>query len=177
VSIARKMADLADTDPRPLTITGGLGFFGGPGNNYNLHAVATLAEHIATGTYRTGLVTALGWFMHKHAAGIYSCMRPKKSLAAMDPAETKDSLAGPEPVPVDETPAGKGVVETYTVVYHPDHTPAYGVVYGRTSQGLRFVANTPDDPDLFAALTSHDMVGRAVRLKHNAAKGITRAYF
>ncbi|MEE4362438.1 MAG: hypothetical protein V2J08_00800 [Desulfotignum sp.] len=177
VSIARKMADLADTDPRPLTITGGLGFFGGPGNNYNLHAVATLAEHIATGTYRTGLVTALGWFMHKHAAGIYSCMRPKESLAAMDPAETKDSLAGPEPVPVDETPAGKGVVETYTVVYHPDHTPAYGVVYGRTSQGLRFVANTPDDPDLFAALTSHDMVGRAVRLKHNAAKGITRAYF
>jgi acetyl-CoA C-acetyltransferase len=177
VSIARKMAHLADSDPRPLTLTGGLGFFGGPGNNYNLHAVATLADHIATQKCRTGLVTALGWFMHKHAAGIYSSMRPRKSLAGMDMADSKDRLAGFPPVPVDETPAGKGVVETYTVVYHPDHTPAYGVIYGRTSKGLRFVANTPDDPDLFAAMTGHDMVGRTVRLKYHAAQGITRAYF
>jgi len=177
VSIARKMADLPDSDPRPLTITGGLGFFGGPGNNYNLHAVATLADHIATGKYRTGLVTALGWFMHKHAAGIYSSMRPRKILASMDREDDKDSLAGAPPEPIDETPAGKGIVETYTVVYHPDHTPAYGVIYGRTSQGLRFVANTPDDPDLFAVMTSHDMVGQTVRLKHHAAQGITRADF
>jgi len=177
VSIAKKMTGILDTDPRPLTITGGLGFFGGPGNNYNLHAVATLAENIATQTCRTGLVTALGWFMHKHAAGIYSSLRPTKSLAAMDRADERHHLTGPAPVPVDETSEGNGIIETYTIVYHQDHTPAYGVVYGRTQEGLRFVANTVQDADVFAALAGSDMVGKTVRLKHNAAKGITTAIF
>ncbi len=85
VTIAKKMAGLTDNDPRPLTLTGGLGFFGGPGNNYNLHAVATLAEQIAGNQYRTGLVTALGWFMHKHAAGVYTSRRPEKAWPAQQP--------------------------------------------------------------------------------------------
>ena len=29
-------------DPRGLTVTGGLPFFGGPGNSYSMHAIATL---------------------------------------------------------------------------------------------------------------------------------------
>ncbi|MDT8380181.1 MAG: hypothetical protein RQ739_14945 [Desulfotignum sp.] len=177
VSIARKMAGLTDTDPRPLTLTGGLGFFGGPGNNYNLHAVATLMEQIADGRYRTGLVTALGWFMHKHAAGIYSSRRPEKSLAGAAVADLENPMAGPDPVPIDETPAGKGTIETYTIVYHPDHTPAYGVIYGRTRRGHRFVARTAKDPDIFATLSGQDMVGCPVRLVHDTMTKITRADF
>jgi len=46
VTIAKRMLGLADDDPRPLTLTGGLGFFGGPGNNYSLHAIATLAQRL-----------------------------------------------------------------------------------------------------------------------------------
>jgi acetyl-CoA C-acetyltransferase len=175
VSIAKKMTGLSDNDPRPLTLTGGLGFFGGPGNNYNLHAVATLAQQIAAGRYRTGLVTALGWFMHKHAAGIYSSRRPEKSLAGTAAADHENPLAGFDPVPMDDAPAGKGTIETYTIVYHPDHTPACGVIYGRTSRGLRFVANTADDPDVFAALSGKDMVGRTVRLAYDPVKKTTTA--
>ncbi len=176
VSIAKKMAGISDDDPRPLTLTGGLGFFGGPGNNYNLHAVATLAEQIAKGQYRTGLVTALGWFMYKHAAGIYSSRRPEKSLAGTSAADHENPLAGPDPVPVDEAPAGNGVIETYTIVYHPDQTPAYAVIYGRTRQGQRFVARTANDPDLFAALSGRDMVGHTVRLAHDPITRITTAH-
>ncbi|MCP4722421.1 MAG: hypothetical protein GY860_23420, partial [Desulfobacteraceae bacterium] len=90
VSIARKMMKLNEDDPRPPTLTGGLGFFGGPGNNYNLHAIATLAKMIAQGKKKTGLVTALGWFMHKHAAGIYSSIPPKKSLETIDLEDQKN---------------------------------------------------------------------------------------
>jgi acetyl-CoA C-acetyltransferase len=176
VSIAKKMNGLSDTDPRPLTLTGGLGFFGGPGNNYNLHAVVTLAELLSTGRYRTGLVTALGWFMHKHAAGIYSTRRPEKSLAGTAEDDHENPLAGPEPVPIDTAPAGNGVIETYTIVYHPDHTPAYGVIYGLTSQGRRFVANTARSPDVFAALSGRNMVGRPVRLSSDPVTGITTAF-
>jgi acetyl-CoA C-acetyltransferase len=176
VAIAKKMAGLTDHDPRPLTLTGGLGFFGGPGNNYNLHAVATLAEQIAGNRYRTGLVTALGWFMHKHAAGIYTSRRPEKSLAGTAASDHKNPLAGPDPLPIDETPAGKGMIDTYTVVYHPDRTPAYGVIYGRTRQGKRFVANSVADPDIFTTLTGQDLVGTTVRLVYDTTTKITTAY-
>ena len=33
-------------DPRRLTVTGGLPFFGGPGNNYSMHAIATVADRL-----------------------------------------------------------------------------------------------------------------------------------
>lgn len=110
MTIAKKMAGLTDNDPRPLTLTGGLGFFGGPGNNYNLHAVATLAEQIAGNQYRTGLVTALGWFMHKHAAGVYTSRRPEKSLAGTAASDHDNPLAGSDPLSIDRTqPAKEGL--------------------------------------------------------------------
>ena len=177
VAIAQKMLNLGENDPRPLTLTGGLGFFGGPGNNYNLHAIATLAEKIAQGKTRTGLVTALGWFMHKHAAGIYSCVRPEKSLETMDLEDEKDFLAGKDPVAVDNAPEGTGVIETYTVVYARDGSPAYGVIYGRTEKGLRFIARPPEDPDLFKALTTRNQVGQRVSLKKDTEKQQTLARF
>lgn len=166
VSIAKKMIGIGENDGRPLTITGGLGFFGGPGNNYNLHAVTTLADMIATERCRTGMVTALGWFMHKHAAGIYSCNRPRKSLATMDLEDRNDFLAGPVPVPIDDQPSGDGIIETYTIIYRSDQTPAYATLYGRTSGGNRFIANTPDDPDTFIELSKNAMVGSRVRLRY-----------
>ena len=40
VQVATRSLNLADDDPRPLTVTGGLGFAGGPVNNYPTHAIA-----------------------------------------------------------------------------------------------------------------------------------------
>ncbi|MCG8529242.1 MAG: hypothetical protein MI749_01110 [Desulfovibrionales bacterium] len=170
VSIAKKMLKISDDDPRPLTLTGGLGFFGGPGNNYNLHAVATLAEKIAGGEYKTGMVTALGWFMHKHAAGIYSCHRPHTDLSTMDKEDETDYLAGATALPSIKAPRGKGHIETYTIIYHPDHTPRYAILYGLTPDGKRFVANTPDDPQIYATLTEDTQVGRPVRFSTPSPK-------
>ncbi len=60
--------------PRGLTVTGGLPYFGGPGNNYTTHGIATLTDQLrdgaGTGT-RLGLATGLGWFVTKHALGLY----------------------------------------------------------------------------------------------------------
>ena len=175
VSIAKKMLKISDTDPRPLTLTGGLGFFGGPGNNYNLHAVATLAEKIAAGEYNTGMVTALGWFMHKHAAGIYSSHRPQNDLSTMDLEDEKNYIVGAPVVPLDDSPRGKGRIETYTIVYNPDHTPKYATLYGLTSEGKRFVANTPDDPKVYAALEHRCQVGESVRFIPSPSSSPTRA--
>jgi acetyl-CoA C-acetyltransferase len=177
VSIARRMMALNETDPRPLTLTGGLGFFGGPGNNYNLHAIATLAGMIAGDEKKTGLVTALGWFMHKHAAGIYSSTPPTKSLETIDLEDQKSRFAGAPPEMIDDRPTGKGIIETYTIVYARDHSPAYAVVYGRTARGHRFIAQTLTDPDVFEQLTARNMVGESVTLRFDRKRQLTLALF
>lgn len=177
VSIARKMLNLKEEDTRPLTLTGGLGFFGGPGNNYNLHAIATLAEMIAQEKKKTGLVTALGWFMHKHAAGIYSSNPPTKSLETIDLEDQKNRFAGAPPVMIDDQATGKGTIETYTIVHARDHSPAYAVIYGRTAKGHRFIARTRQDPDVFKQLSSQNMVGESVILRFDPKKKLTLALF
>ena len=45
---AARRSALADDDPRPLTVTGGLGFAGGPVNNYPTHAIARMVEVLRT---------------------------------------------------------------------------------------------------------------------------------
>ncbi len=35
---------IPEDDPRPLTVTGGLPYFGGAGNNYSSHAIAAMGK-------------------------------------------------------------------------------------------------------------------------------------
>ncbi|MBE0618135.1 MAG: acetyl-CoA acetyltransferase, partial [Proteobacteria bacterium] len=175
VAIARRMLGVPDDDPRPLTLTGGLGFFGGPGNNYSLHAIATLCEAIAVGERENGMVTALGWFLHKHAAGLYGAEPRSTDLGAQDAEDAEAFLAGDAPVAAAGEPSGVGTIETYTVVGNRDGAPEYAVVYGRTGSGARFVAQTVPDPAVFAELTEHSQVGRRVRLRYERGTGRSRA--
>ncbi len=175
VNVARGQLGLTDDDPRPLTQTGGLGFFGGPGSNYALHGIATLVENIAAGKLRSGMATALGWFMHKYAAGVYAATPGKQDLSTADTEDSASPLAGAVPVARVEAATGGGTIETYTVVYARDQSPAYGIVYGRTDAGLRFVANCVEDDATFAALTRDNQIGSRVQLHVDTAKGVNRA--
>ena len=70
VQIAAAALGLALDDPgRSLTVTGGLGFAGGPGNNYVSHSIATMAGRLRADPGALGLVTGLGWYSTKHAVG------------------------------------------------------------------------------------------------------------
>jgi len=170
VAIARRELGLAEDDPRPLTLTGGLGFFGGPGNNYSLHAIATLAESISLGKTETGLVTSLGWFLHKHAAGVYSGEPGEADLESHDLADGKDWLVGAGPVDIIDRVSGPGRVETYTVKFSRDGQPEAAILYGRTDAGLRFVAQTVSDQDTLSQLVTQNQVGRRVVVKYHARK-------
>ena len=70
VEIAAAELGLADDDPsRPLTVTGGLTFGGGPGNNYGTHAVASMIDALRADPGSLGLVTGVGWYLTKHSIG------------------------------------------------------------------------------------------------------------
>ncbi|MGH9019153.1 MAG: acetyl-CoA acetyltransferase, partial [Acidimicrobiales bacterium] len=63
VEVAAHEFGLGTEDPdRPLTVTGGLAFAGGPGNNYVSHSIATMAALLRADPGATGLVTGVGWY-------------------------------------------------------------------------------------------------------------------
>lgn len=175
VSIAKKMIGITDDDTRPLTLTGGLGFFGGPGNNYSLHGAATLAEKISIGEKSNGLVTALGWFMHKHAAGVYGSKPSEGEFKNHDISDQKNGFAGDDPVRIKDQVNGSGTIETYTIVYKINHEPSYAVLYGKTRDNFRFIARTPDHPDIFKQLASKSRVGQKVKITFNPSKNMNIA--
>jgi acetyl-CoA C-acetyltransferase len=172
IAVAQRMLGLPPDERRPLTLTGGLGFFGGPGNNYSLHAVATLADAIASGEVETGMVTGLSWFMQKHSVGIYGSTPTEHVLDTSEVDEGSDQIVGDAPMPVTATPQGRGRIDTYTVLFARDGTPTQAIVYGSTDGGERFVANTGGDPEVYDELMSTCQVGRIVRVRHRDSTGM-----
>jgi acetyl-CoA C-acetyltransferase len=149
---------LASDDPRGLTLTGGLPYFGGPGNSYSLHGIAeTVAEmRDKPGTF--GLVGANGGIMSKYSVGIYSTeagdWAPDRSK------ELQRGIAALPTVAVTRNAEGLATVETYSVRY--DWPVTTGVIIGRlVSDDSRFMALT-DDEELVALLTSGDPLGAKI---------------
>lgn len=159
VQIARDMLGIAADDPRPLTVTGGLPYFGGPGNNYVTHSVAAMVERLRIDRGTLGLLTANGWYVTKHSAGVYSTDPPRRAWKRSDP-KLDQALIDAEPHPqFIDAPDGAAAVETYTVLFDRDGAPERGIVIGRLADGARFIANAPDDRRTLEAMTKHEMIG------------------
>jgi acetyl-CoA C-acetyltransferase len=159
VEIGAESLGIALDDPRGFTVTGGLPYFGGPGNNYAMHGVATMMQRLREVPGSFGLCTGNGWFLTKQSVGVYSTQPFEGEWRREDPAVIQrriDALPHPE---VTHDPAGRAVVETYTVV-HAREAYRMGIVIGRDAAGRRFVANTPADPATLADLERSEGVGR-----------------
>ena len=81
-------------DPRGLTVTGGLPYFGGPGNNYVTHSIAQMMDEVRKAPGSKGLVTANGNYVTKQSAGIYSTEPPSKPFAPEGPRELSGEIDG-----------------------------------------------------------------------------------
>lgn len=157
---------IAYDDPRGLTVTGGLPYFGGPGNNYVTHSIAEMVQRVRAQPGIKGLVTANGNYLTKHSAGIYSTEPPARPFAPADPALLQAELdAIPHP-PLVDLAEGHATVESYTVS-HDGKGPVNAVVIGRLDDGSRFIANTPPDAALWQAMQTEDFLGRRGRVQHD----------
>lgn len=140
-------------EPRPLTVTGGLPFFGGPGNNYSLHGIASMTERLRAAPGDFGLVLANGGWLTKEAAGVYSTARPDAFTPVASMAKPK------ERVKIDPAPTG-GVLETYTVL-HGREGPHQAIAFIRTEDGRRYAANG-DEAAIAALREDENQAGRPV---------------
>ena len=78
-------------------------------------------------------------------------------------------------MPIAEAVNGSGTLETYTVIYTRERAPSHAILFGRTAEGLRFIAQTEREPGLIDELTTTCCVGREVTLRHDAATGLNLA--
>lgn len=163
VELACEGLGISETDPRGLTLTGGLPYFGGPGNNYTLHGIAEMVVATRNKPGSSGLVTGNGYYLTKHSAGVYSSApAARPSRPAPDPSSARQEG---EPVRVTKTPEGSGVVETYTVTCARSGDPETGVIVGRLDNGERFLAHLPQDASLLQEWMVQEGVGRRGRVR------------
>jgi acetyl-CoA C-acetyltransferase len=146
---------------RPLTVTGGLSFAGGPWNNYVTHSVATMAGVLRDDPGALGLVTANGGYVTKHALGLYSTEPPPAGFKAADVQHDVDALPTREAC---EDPDGAATIESWVVVHDRDGAPERAMAACLLDDGRRAWAAS-DDADTVAELRSGaEQIGRAVKL-------------
>ncbi len=144
---------------RPLTVTGGLTFGGGPMNNYVMHGIARMAEVLRESPGARGLCTGNGGYLTKHAFGVYSTEPPAEPYRHEDLQPEVDALPGREAV-VDWD--GEATIEGYTVMFDGEGA-AVGHTACRLADGRRTWANI-DDRDTAAAMTREEFCGRTGRI-------------
>ena len=156
VQVAAAELGLGVDDPgRPLTVTGGLTFAGGPWSNYVMHSIATMAELLVADPGRRGLITANGGYLTKHSFGVYSTepageFRWEDMQSAVDREPTRDGLVEWE---------GVGTVEAWTTPFNRDGQPERAFLAVRTPDGSRTLAQITDPAA--AGVTVREDIGGA----------------
>lgn len=163
VEMAREALGIREDDGRMLTVTGGLPYFGGAGNNYSTHAIATMAGELREHGGR-GLVTALGWFVTKHSVGVYGIAPPDAGFRLAD-TELQQREIDSTSLGITGEVSGPmaGTVEAATVIYDRQGDPQAAPAFITLDDGRR-VAAAADRSEL-PDLAGVNLVGSSVRVE------------
>jgi acetyl-CoA C-acetyltransferase len=153
------VSELGIDGTRPLTVTGGLTFAGGPLNDYVMHAIARMVQVLREDRGSFGLVTANGGFLTKHSMGVYSAQEPAAGYRFANVQAEVDVLPK-RGVAIDAR--GRGDLEGYTVMFGPEG-PSVAHAACLLPDGTRTWANSQDRA-LLAAMTHEEHVGHQVLL-------------
>lgn len=155
---------IAPDDPRGLTLTGGLPFFGGAGNNYSAHAIAEAAARCRAKPGSRAMVVANGGFMSKYGCGIYSTepadWSQERVLTCKDQPDAVES--------VDDY-SGPATIETYTI-QNSKKGPS-GTVIARDPEGRRLAA-IPADAAALGLLETGEPFGAAITVACAGGKNV-----
>ena len=147
-------------DPRGLTITGGLPFFGGPGNDYSLHAIATLLDRVREHG-GLGYVGANGGMLSKHSMGVYGATPPPQGYVEADVESAQAEILATALDVVSEA-EGPARVDAATAIYDRDGSVESAPAIATLEDGRRVVAQA--DESARAALAGAELVGTRIRV-------------
>ncbi|MFF9221712.1 acetyl-CoA acetyltransferase [Streptomyces viridosporus] len=161
VQVAAEELGLAIDDPaRPLTVTGGLTFAGGPWNNYVSHSIATMAARLRSAPGSVGLVTANGGYLTKHAMGVYGTEPPAAGFRAPNVQAEVDREPRTRALTQWE---GTGFLEAWTVVHDRAGRPERAFLSVRAPDGGRTLAICRQADEL-VEMTRRELAGATVRV-------------
>jgi acetyl-CoA C-acetyltransferase len=163
VEIGRNALGIGARDSRPLTVTGGLGFAGGPVNNYPTHGIAAMVDVLRARPGAVGLTTALGWYVTKHAAAVWSARPPTRPFRRIDAQPAVDARPGRTTAGLVDTEA---TVEATAVAFERDGTPSVGIVTALADDGRRVIANARD-VDVLRDMTVNPWEGRRAKITND----------
>lgn len=155
--MALRALGIAEAHAAP-TVAGGLTFFGGPLNNYMSHATAAMVRRVRAAPGTLGLLYGQGGYVNKHQSLVVGTAPPPAGASVLDWDVQRAADAARDPVPpLVDAHDGPATIETHTVLYARDGSPAMGVVIARTPAGARLMARVPaDDAATIARLTDWD---------------------
>jgi len=171
VQIAINEIGIEKDDPRGLTLTGGLPYFGGPGNSYVLNSIASLMDKLRKNPGKRGMVTANGWYLTKHGAGIFSSIPFEgewNQIVNTSSMQTKiNELDHPE---FTESAHGIGTIETYTVS-HSRNGAEKAIIIGKLENGKRFLANSFES-NILQRMINNEMLDALVSVESDGKRNI-----
>jgi acetyl-CoA C-acetyltransferase len=144
----------------PFTVTGGLPYAGGAGSGYALGSIAAMADRLIADPGATGLVTAVGMHLSKHAGLVLR--------SATEPYG--GGHVAPDGLParaIADHHNGPATVAAYTVLHSQDGGFSHGLLVCDIDERTRCYA-LARDPAFLASLEGEEWVGRQVIL---AAEG------
>jgi acetyl-CoA C-acetyltransferase len=164
VEVGAAEIDLEIDDSRGLTLTGGMSFFGGPGNNYSSHGIAAAALRLREAG-RFAYVSGNGGVLSKHSIGIYG---NEPAAAGFVFADTSSAQAEIEAsaLEVAHEAEDDATVVGGTVVYDRAGQVVAAPVIATLTDGRRVMATA--DPSLLADLAGRSLVGETVRVSGSA---------
>ncbi|NQX87499.1 MAG: hypothetical protein HRT77_02435, partial [Halioglobus sp.] len=161
VTAACNVLDLPTDGSQILTVTGGLPYFGGPGNNYSLHALAEMAVRLR-GDPRRALVSANGGMLSKHAAALLTSEADCASKVDWQSADSFSVDCSDIPFkPYAKNPQ-TGHIVTYTVVTRQGK-PDLGLVIADSSSGERFLSSSTEHATT-AAMRAQNPIGKSIKV-------------
>lgn len=158
VQFARDALGLADNDPRPISLTGGLPYHGGPGSNYMNHSISTLVDFLRDNPNANGMVTGIGMHMTKHVAGVWSGTPGTTPLPTSDEPQVAvldDDAPGHT---VRDAATGSVTIESASIIYGRESEPVSVIAICSLPDGSRCYATT-DDADALVAVANNEWVG------------------
>ncbi|KKY21520.1 putative acetylacetyltransferase [Phaeomoniella chlamydospora] len=158
---------------KPITLLGGLTFFGGAGNNYSMHAITEMTRQLRQGKGRNGLILANGGVLTAQYVICLSCHpRPEGSLYPCEDPLPKTLTYDDAPV-LEKRADGDAIIETYTVEFDRDGRPSSTLIVGRLkTNGHRFIASHGDDSTLVKLCSQvEEPIGQLGKVRPNAQEG------
>ena len=176
VQIAQKELSLDSNDDRPLTVTGGLPYFGGPGNAYTMFSSSEMVRKLRSNPNEYGMITANSWFLTKHAINIFSCKPPQEIDWKKDFIKLQSEINSREIKNFNTKPNGLGKVISYTIVQGRKNLE-YGIVIGELEDKSKFIANILGEQSFLKKLTENELLGIKGEVKHTSERNIFKPLF